>query len=73
MILNQYVIIKHQSLLSTFCIPDFVQPNKSFSTSTTVKFYSSCYNDNKINLDDQIAKNTFSTPLTYLNLSQEHR
>jgi hypothetical protein len=27
----------------------------------------------EINLDDQIAKNTFSTPLTYLNLSQEHQ
>jgi hypothetical protein len=26
----------------------------------------------EINLDDQIAKNTFST-LTYLNLSQEHQ
>jgi hypothetical protein len=27
----------------------------------------------EINLDDQIAKLHFSTPLTYLNLSQEHQ
>jgi hypothetical protein len=53
---------------------NFVQPNKSFSTSTTVsKFYSSVITIIEINLDDQIAKIHFSTPLTYLNLSQEHR
>jgi hypothetical protein len=64
--------IKHQSRYSTF-YRSFVQPNKSQHPQLGQNSIALVITIIEINLDDQIAKTTFSTPLTYLNLSQEHR